>query len=339
MSTKIIAFEGADFSGKSTLAEEMAKSYDFAMLVHFPLMNYDIASAFDSMKKTIYNEEFMNNLTDEDFASLIDALVYNITINNKNQIMFLDNLISIQDKGYTDYTCSVGAIEDFRFFDNGKEIKYNIYMLNFWKMMLNRMMIHEKGVDKAIIFDRSIVSTRVYNYIIPNKVLDKYITKYTNDNTEPSSKIAAKLKEIKSLIRTTQETAEVCYMDKLNKVTYFVLPQIDPFMIICNNSDNVTEFYKQKRADKNDDYDKNTMIQEVAKKYYDDLYNVNTKGTTSKKICNLITNSYEIKPIKANMIFSRITDENVKPEDQVDNLITKIKNYSLRSALEEDKYF
>lgn len=345
MSTKIIAFEGADFSGKSTLAEEMAKSYDFALLVHFPIMSDSrIASAFGAMKDSIYNEEFMNDLSSKNpfdkIVMLIESLIYNIAINNENQIKFLNDLIRMCDIDYNEFLCSSTYIEEFRFFENGNELKYEKgHMLHLRKMLFKRMVINEKSVSKAIIFDRSIVSTRVYNYIIPNKILDKYITKYTNDNTEESSKIAEKLKEIKKLIRTTQETAEVAYMYKFNKLMRATCLQIIPFMIICNNSDNVTKFYKQKRIDKNDDYDKNTMIQEVAKKYYDDLYNINTKGKTSEEIYNRITNLYEIKPIEFNMIFSRITDENVKPEEQVDNLINQIKDYSLGPVFKDDKYF
>ena len=344
MSTKIIAFEGADFSGKSTLAEEMAKSYDFAILVHFPIVSDSrIASAFDAMKDSIYNEEFMNDLSSKTpfdrIMGLTDSLTLNIAINNINQIKFLNDLIRMCDIDYDEFFCPSTYIQKFRFFDNGNEIKYNNErMLHLQKMMFKRMVINEKNVSKAIIFDRSIISTRVYNYIIPNKILDKYIDKYTNDNTITSLKIAENLKEIKKLIRTAQEIAEVCYMDKLDKLVHTTNPTIKMYTIICNNSDNVTEFYKQKRADKNDDYDKNTMIQEIAKKYYDDLY-YNANNKTSKESWIDIHKTYEIKPIKADMIFSRITDENVKPEDQVDNLITKIKNYPLCSTLEEDKYF
>lgn len=106
----VAVFEGPDCCGKSTQVDAFIdeaindQSYDVIFKVHFPfnsMRNEDLKNNYNDLVKTIYSDEFLNNIKPSDIGKINDVVLNNININNLDKMVFLNTMGSIIS-GYHD---------------------------------------------------------------------------------------------------------------------------------------------------------------------------------------------------------------------------------------------
>lgn len=355
----VAVFEGPDCCGKSTQVDAFIneavrdQSFDVIFKVHFPFnsMGDDkLKNNYDNLVKTIYSDDYLENITQSDILKINDVVLYNININNLDKMVFLNTMSSII-KGHHD-------IDTELTYENRSLSMKNLIMnknCDIWfngkklyKQDEEIKMLHEyfkmtPSPKVLLVFDRFIISGIIYNYYLPysilkNKILDDNIGKY-DDKLKKHIKV---ILETAYIYQSRNTTAEI---DEMNYITSNILNFEEKCFVenynYCNlkiqwfifkPSEEIYKAFLNDKSRKIDDYDSNNVLRSTVNEHYKMLID-----DSDKKPTLFVENKFNITCIDSDKYIGIYGDKS--KEAITSDIFAKFKNnIKVYQNLEEQIY-